>query len=155
MKLPTPHPTSSTVNFVSLSWNRCNHILFKRYWTPKWNFSWCDIMQIFCTCLGETFCICWITLPAEIWQKKWFGDKLVRHFQIIDILLFLWKNVMWLVYQILDICNYQVLFGLIYQKMVTCKCHPTLENYSTQWFISPWILFFVWLLKWKMQLGVT
>ena len=38
------------------------------------------------------------------------------------------KIVMLLVCQILNICNYEVLFGLIYQKMVTCKCYPSSEN---------------------------
>ena len=36
---------------------------------------------------------------------------------------------MLLVCQIINICNYEVLFGLICQKLVTCKYYPNSENW--------------------------
>ena len=72
---------------------------------------------------------CWITLPANLknldFKKSWFGDKLAGYFCSPE------KNFMLLACRILNICNYEVLYGLIYQKMVTCKCYPTLESYGT------------------------
>ena len=105
--------------------------------------------------LGETFFICWITLPTdlkiEIWKiKKWVWRQIGNKFPNIGILLFPWKNVMLLVCQILDICNYEVLFD---QKMVTCKYYSSLENYGILQFISP--CFLLRLPIWKFSLGVT
>ena len=69
----------------------------------------------------------------EIWKKKigsetnWWEISKYRH---TFVPLKKKNNLMLLVCQILNICN-EVLFDLIYQKMVTCKCYPSSEKYST------------------------
>ena len=83
-----------------------------------------------------------------IWQKKLFRRQVGNKFTNIGILLFPWKMLCLLIYQILNICNYEVLFGLIYQKMVTCKCYAKFEKYSIQHLTMSFFLFF-WLLIWK------
>ena len=44
-------------------------------------------------------------------KKKWFRDNLTINFQKKAYFLLPWKNLMLLISQILNICNYKVLFG--------------------------------------------
>ena len=53
--------------------------------------------------------------------KKMVQGQIGEKCPNVGILLFPWKKFMLLVCQILNICNYEVLFGLIYQKLVTCR----------------------------------
>ena len=72
---------------------------FLDWWIRKGNREW-SLRQSFLP-LGETFFICWITLPADLKKRDLKKKKLVRKqidnkFPNIGILLFPWKNVMFL-----------------------------------------------------------
>ena len=59
-------------------------------------------------------------------------------------------------FNILNICNYEVSFGLIDEKMVTCKCYQSLENYRHQNNLFHCLFFFFLMrsLIWKIILGI-